>query len=420
MEVAIVGYRWSKLATAISALALVGLTAGSGVGAAAARRAALAPIDIGFVNTLSGPFAEVGQDTLAGAQLAVTQINARGGVLGGHPLKLVVKDEQADPTVTATDVKSLIGQGVKLIAGFMDDSDCLAALPLIQAAGGVMVGTSCQSDLMTTTKFSSAFYEIPPNNTELGRAAGVFAAQHFPGLTWSYVGPNYEFGHEVWQLFQTTLARLNPASKFGKAEFPALTETAFTPYITSILSTLPANSAQNSGLYTSEFGSSTIDLVKQGAPYKFFSRFKAVINVGGSTPTAVAMGASTPRLYFVYDYDNLAYSNAVNKSFVQAYTAEHHIAPDAWAYEGYTAILALENGINRAKSAAPAAVDKAMAGMTFQSPKGAVTFRKQDHLLVSPVTVWEVVGDAHAKGGFRIVFAQAVPASSVIPAPHPS
>lgn len=413
------GQRWSRLGTAISALALVALTAGGAAGAATARHASLAPIKIGFVNTLSGPFAEVGQDALAGANLAVAQINAKGGVLGGHPLKLVVKDEQADPTVTATDVKSLLGQGVKLIAGFMDDSDCLAALPLIQSAGGVMVGMSCQSDLMTTAKYSPSFFEIPPNNTELGRASAVFAAQHFPNLTWSYIGPNYEYGHEVWQLFQTTLSGLNKGSKFGKAEFPSLTETAFTPYVTSILSTLPANSAQNSGLYTSEFGSSTIDLVKQSAPYKFFSRFKAVINVGGSTPTAVALGASTPRLYFVYDYDNLAYHNAVNTAFVHAYTAQHHIAPDAWAYEGYTAVLALENGIQRAHSAAPAAVDRAMSGMTFQSPKGAVTFRRQDHLLMSPVTVWEVVGDAHAKGGFRIVFAQAVPASEVAPAPKP-
>lgn len=62
----------------------------------------LSPIKIGYITSLSGVTASGGSEGLVGAQLAVNQINNKGGV-GGRPLQLVVLDDQASATVAVAD-----------------------------------------------------------------------------------------------------------------------------------------------------------------------------------------------------------------------------------------------------------------------------------------------------------------------------
>lgn len=374
------------------------------------------PIKLGAVVTLSGPFAQIGQSHEAGAQLAVQQINAAGGVLG-RKLQLTVKDEQADPNATVSAVRDLLGGGTKLLFGGTTDPDCLGAAPLVNTEGGVMIGTSCQTNLLEGSKFVPAFFEIAPNNYMLSQATARVASQDFPQIkTWDGISPDYEFGHEVWTSFRQDLTKLDPSVQYRKGVFVPLTETQFNSYITSLVSGLPSNSATTTGLFMSTFSATTAGLAKQGKSYNLFGRYKAVLNLGGSTPTAQALGADTPPLWFIYDYYDGAYHNATNTKFVTAYKSAHGgQAPNAWAYEGYTAVLAYAAAVQKAGSDDPDKVKTALAGLTFDTPKGSLTFRSADHLLQSPVTVWKVQGDSSAPGGFNITNSQTVPASEVLP-----
>lgn len=376
-------------------------------------------VQIGAIETISGPFAEVGNSKIAGAKAAIAEINKAGGV-DGKKLALTVKDEQADPDATVSDVRKLLGANIKLLFGGTTDSDCLAAAPLVSGAGGVMLGTSCQTNLLETSKFVPGFFEIAPTNYMLSMATAQLAATQFSDIkSWDGIGPDYEFGHEVWASFQQDVKQLEPSVTFRKNVFVPLTETQVSPYITSLTSGLPANSAQSNGLFMSTFSATTIGLAQQGKSYNLFGRYKVALNLGGSTPTAQALGANTPPLYFIYDYYNGAYNNPTNTKFVSDFKAANggHV-PNAWAYEGYTAVLAYAAAIKAAHSTDPQKISHAMAGMTFGTPKGTLTFRAQDHLLESPVTVWKVAGDASAPGGFKVTVSETIPVSKVLPPVH--
>jgi branched-chain amino acid transport system substrate-binding protein len=374
------------------------------------------PLKIGAVITISGPLAQIGQSHEAGANLAVSQLNAKGGV-DGHQIQLIVKDEKADPQATVTAVKELLGDGVKLVLGGTTDSDCLGAAPLISNAGGIFIGTSCQSNLLQTSKFVPGFFEIAPTNYMLAKATAQYAKEHFASVTsWDGIGPDYEFGHEVWSSFQQDLKDLEPSVAFRKNVFVPLTETQFGSYVSSLVSGLPSNSDKSNGLFMSLFSAPTIGLAKQGKSQNLFGRYAAVLNLGGSTPTAQALGADTPPIYFIYDYYDGAYHNATNDAFVKSFKdANNGAAPNAWAYEGFTAVMAYANAIEKSHSVDPSKLRDTLAGMTFDTPKGSLTFRKEDHLLISPVTVWHAVGDSSAPGGFKITDAEAVPAQKVLP-----
>lgn len=385
---------------------------GSNAGSAASG----STLKIGAVITMSGGLAQVGQGHQAGAKLAVSQLNAKGGV-DGHKIELVVKDEKADPQATVTDVKQLLGDGVKLMIGGTTDSDCLAAAPMVSNAGGIFIGTSCQTNLLETTKFVPGFFEIAPTNYMLSKATAQYANEHFSSVqSWDGIGPDYEYGHEVWTSFKQDLKDLQSSVTFRKNVFVPLTETQFGSYVSSLLSGLPSDSAKTHGLFMSLFAGPTIALAKQGKSQNIFGRYAAVLNIGGSTPTAEALGADTPPLYFIYDYYSGAYNNPTNTAFVNAFKAANKGAdPNAWAYEGYTAIMAYANAIEKAHSIDPGTLRTTLAGMSFDTPKGNLTFRKQDHLLMSPVTVWRAVGDASSPGGFKITDAEAVPVEKVLP-----
>ncbi len=386
-------------------------SSGSSSGAASGS-----PVTLGAIETMSGPFAQIGQSKVAGMKVAINQINKAGGA-DGHKLVLSVKDEQASTTATVTDVRELLGAGVKLIMGGTTDSDCLAAAPLVNSGGGMMLGTSCQTNLLETTKFVPSFFEIAPNNHMLSMATAQLAASQFGNIkTWDGVGPDYQFGQEVWASFQKDLKQLEPTVTFRKNVFIPLTETQFDPYISSLLSGLPANSAQTNGLFMSTFSATTVGLAKQGASYNMFGKYNVVLNLGGSTPTAQALGSATPSMWFIYDYYNGAYHNAMNSQFVSDYEAANGgQVPNAWSYEGYTAVEAYAAAIEKSHSTSVPTLIKTMAGMTFNTPKGELTFRKQDHLLESPVTVWHVVGDSSAPGGFKVTSSSVIPISKVLP-----
>ncbi len=66
------------------------------------------PIRVGVVLPLSGAFQIYGEQGLKGAQLAVEKINAEGGVLGGYPLELVVRDNETIPAEAVRYSRELI------------------------------------------------------------------------------------------------------------------------------------------------------------------------------------------------------------------------------------------------------------------------------------------------------------------------
>lgn len=404
---------------AVTVMCLVPLAAACGGGSSGGSTSGGSKgstVKLGAIETISGPLAEIGNSKVAGAKLAIDEINKAGGA-DGHPLQLVVKDEQASPNATVQAVRDLLGSNVKLMMGGTTDSDCLAAAPLVNSGGGLLLGTSCQTNELETTKFVPSFFEIAPTNYMLSMATAQLAASQFGDIkSWDGIGPDYQFGHEVWTSFQQDLKQIESGVQFRKTVYVPLTETQFSSYISSLISGLPSDSAQKNGLFLSTFSATTIGLAKQGQSYNLFGRYKVALNLGGSTPTAEAMGADTPPLYFIYDYYDGAYNNATNTKFVSDYkSANGGKTPNAWSYEGYTAVLAYAAAIKKAHSTDPKQLQKALEGMTFDTPKGSLTFRPQDHLLQSPVTVWRVVGDKSAPGGFKVTSATSIPVDKVLP-----
>ena len=100
--------------------------------AVAAPAMANEPIKIGLVTALSGQSALAGEAITRGMQVAIDEINAKGGLLGGRKLELVRRDDEANPAKGVVAARELIyREKVAVVFGGLDTPVSMAIVPLM-------------------------------------------------------------------------------------------------------------------------------------------------------------------------------------------------------------------------------------------------------------------------------------------------
>ena len=89
------------------------------------------PIKIGQIAALSGASAQSGEAITRGLTLAIDEINAKGGLLGGRVLELVQRDDESSPPKGLIAARELISEDVAAIFGGIDTPVSLAMVPLL-------------------------------------------------------------------------------------------------------------------------------------------------------------------------------------------------------------------------------------------------------------------------------------------------
>ncbi|CAH2598714.1 ABC transporter substrate-binding protein [Rhodovastum atsumiense] len=178
--------------------ALLGTGAALAVGAPAILRAAPAPVRIGILQPVTGALAQDGELGRLGAQLAIEEINAAGGLkaLGGASIEMVFGDARSNPEAATQEVERLQNERVAAIVGGYASPICLAAS---QAAARydlpylVDVGVSdqiVQRGLANTFRFAPGFGKVTTValdnlarlNDAVGRPAKTVVLVHEDGL----------------------------------------------------------------------------------------------------------------------------------------------------------------------------------------------------------------------------------------------
>jgi branched-chain amino acid transport system substrate-binding protein len=99
------------------------------------------PIKIGHIAALSGPSAQSGEAITRGLSIAIDEINAKGGLLGGRKLELVQRDDESTPPKGVTAMRELISrENVAAIFGGLDTPVGLASVPIANKEKTIYMG----------------------------------------------------------------------------------------------------------------------------------------------------------------------------------------------------------------------------------------------------------------------------------------
>ena len=119
------------------ALLLAGILTAGFVAAACGDDEEQEPLKIGFLNVFTGSLAEFGPAIQSGAELAITHINAAGGVFG-QDVVLIAGDTQVDPTVAVEEARRLIDiEGVHAIIGPLASTIAIAVAESVTGPAGI-------------------------------------------------------------------------------------------------------------------------------------------------------------------------------------------------------------------------------------------------------------------------------------------
>ncbi len=124
------------------------------------------PILVGFSGQLTGRHADLGVQGRDGAQLAVDEINQGGGP-AGRQLKLIVRDDRGSPDGAREADRELAREGVVAIIGHMTSSQSVAAVPLINKLGVLMISPTTSTSQLSG--LDDNFFRVQPVVTTAAR-----------------------------------------------------------------------------------------------------------------------------------------------------------------------------------------------------------------------------------------------------------
>jgi branched-chain amino acid transport system substrate-binding protein len=174
-------------------------------GLCAAAAPAAAQVKIGVVGPLTGANAAFGAQLKTGADLAVADINAKGGVLG-QKIDEIVLDDACDPKQAVTDANQLVTDGVV----FVDGHYCSAAtIPASKVyTDNAIVEISPSSTSPKYTDQGSAFtLRTCGRDDEQAVVAAAYIDQHFHNAKIAVLDDNSTYGKGIADLIRANLSK---------------------------------------------------------------------------------------------------------------------------------------------------------------------------------------------------------------------
>ena len=346
-------------------------------------------IKLGGMYPLSGRAEGLGRECKLGAEQAVEEINAKGGVLG-KKFELLSADDKANVQESVNLSKRYIQKdGVNFLFGVVSSGGSLAVAEVAKQEKVIFMDTVASTDTLTKEKWNRYTFRAGTCNSQEANSLAMYAAKKYPKLTKFYnIGPDYEYGRTMWDIFKARTKEQNAKAEFIGEQWPKLFIPDYTSYINAILQAKP------DAVYCSLWGGDLVAFIKQAKPYGLFDKMKWIIATGGDITVAKALGKDMPTGLIVDQRYYFHWPNTKrNQEFVKAYQAEFKDYPAAWAAEGYDGVYFLAEAIKKAGSLDADKVIAALEGLTLELPRGKATLRKEDHQLSSDFMVGETVFD---------------------------
>ncbi|MGV4796989.1 substrate-binding protein [Rhizobium sp. F40D2] len=344
------------------------------------------PIKIGVPVGLSGANSVVAPSVVQAAELAVEEINAKGGVLG-RPLALEIADDASGAAGAQKAFDSLVFQKeVNVVISMETSAARNAGLPIISKGDVPYIytsfyeGKSCNAKLFVNAWVPEQ--QVPP---VVDNFIGKQGAKKF-----FLIGSDYSFGRGMLTFAKAYINKAG-AQVVGEEYLP-MDGSDWTAIISKVRSsgadaiiTSTAGGAPNVTL-TKQLRSSGVTL-----PYG---------NLAVDEGTAKSMGADAKDIFLSASYvtgidspENKAFLSAMEKKF-----GKELRTPNDLSVPQYEAIYLYKAAVEKAGSTDTADVLKALPDVSFTGPRGKISMNKQHH---APLTMY--LGQVKDDGSVAVV-----------------
>jgi branched-chain amino acid transport system substrate-binding protein len=385
-------------------------------GSGSSGGSAPATITLGQVTDLSGPASAYGIPENRGAEIAVDQINAAGGIasLSGAKLALKTFDTASNPDDGQTQASAAVAANVSAVLGGEISDTVLAGINVTQRAGVAWVDVGGTANEINARGYSTVFQAVHDStqfDAEWLSVAQLAARQlgiAKPTVAIAYSQSSY--GTDLLNAFSEAnkTAGLKVVTSFG---YP-LTTTDFSS-IAARLATANANIILDMG-YPGDGIALAGLFAKQSKP-----KAKIIIAAGSDAQDVVSQLKSDANGVLVLGdvTPGMKSLPPAFTSFFNAFQAKYHTTPNTQALSGYVAVQLIAAALQKAKSSSPADVVTALRSVSLTQATGdiyptpaSLSFAANGTLNEAPFFAAQVVG-----GVAKIVYPTALADTTITP-----
>jgi branched-chain amino acid transport system substrate-binding protein len=342
-------------------LRLTGLAVGLSL--ALAGVASAQDITIGVAGPLTGQYATFGEQFKNGAELAVANINAAGGVLG-KKLKIDLEDDACDPKQARAVAEKLVGAGVPFVAGHYCSGSSIPASD-VYADGGVLEITPASTNPTFTDRGLWNVFRVCGRDDQQGKVAGDYILKHYKGKNVAIVHDKQTYSQGLADQVKKTLNEGGMKEKmyeaFGKddKDFNAL------------VSRMKANRIDvvYVGGYHTSAGLMLRQMRAQGLMAQMISG-----DAIATTQFWSITGDAGDGMMFTFGPDPRKRPAAAK--VVQQFKAKN-IDPEGYTLYTYAAIQVWAQAANKAKTTDPKKVAAAIHASTWDTVLGPISYDKK-------------------------------------------
>jgi branched-chain amino acid transport system substrate-binding protein len=332
-------------------------------------------IPIAVVGPVTGQYASFGQQMTNGAQMAVEDINAAGGVLG-KKLDLDVGDDACDPKQAVAVANQMVGNGVALVAGHYCSGSSIPASKVYAEANLVQISPASTNPAFTDDRAGPNIYRVCGRDDQQGGVAGKYLAKHFADKNIAFVHDKTAYGKG---LADETKKAMNEAGK-QEAMYEAIT--AGEKDYSALVSKLKRANIDvvyfggyhtEAGLIIRQMRDQGMNTILMGGDALITQEFWSITGPAGEG--TLMTFSPDPR-------KNLAAAEVVKRF------KDKGIEPEGYVLYTYAAIQAWKQATDKAKSVDSAEVVKALNDTEFDTVIGKFKFNEKGDPNLPPYAVY--------------------------------
>ena len=332
-----------------------------------------APVKVGELNSY-GRMAAFAVPYRNGLTLALDEINAKGGVLGGRKLEFVIRDDGATPGDAVRVAEELVTrEGVSMLVGTFLSNVGLAVSDFANQKKTLFVAAEPLTDAITMAAGNPYTYRVRPGTFMQTRIL-VDAVKAKGIKKWALVAPNYEYGQSAAASFKRLIKEATPDAEIVVEQYPALGK-----FAESAGATIAAlDAAKPDGIFNVLFGADLPTFVREGTTRGLFKDRTVVSLLTGEPEYLLPLKDETPEGWIVTGYPWEQITDPAHKAFVEAYKAKFNDTPRLGSLLGYTVVYMVRDLINKAGDTGTDKLIATLNDMKFDTIAGPVTMRALD------------------------------------------
>lgn len=363
---------------AAAAIALVGCAPTTAAGSGSEGEAEGSPVAVGMITSETGPLAAYGAAYTAGFEAGLDYATEGTGEVDGRPLEITWDDDQGNPDTAVAKAKDLIGQGTTIIAGTVVSGIATTLAEQAEQNQVLYISGPAAADAITGVNeytFRSGrqtYQDVATAGTFIGDADGkkvvVFAQD-------TAFGQGNLAGVE---------AVLGSQGAVVEGVLVAEDATEFTPFAQQLVAAAPDlvfvawAGASSGAMWTA--------LAQQGV----FDAAPVVTGLG-DVATYNAYGEASGDISFLNHYFGGAAGTDIEVAMIES-LEEAGAVPDLFSVDGFVAAQMIVQAVREGGDSVDGMVE-ALEGWTFDSVKGEITVRAEDHALIQPMFQVNLVQD---------------------------